>query len=248
MARTAEDLRLLFRILAGHDPSDPFSAPVPIRTADLSGISVGVLEQYADVPVHPSVRDAVRSAARVLSDLGIPTDAFDISGLERAPDLWWFFFAELTAPFTREVLAAHDADAHWTGREFLGMVMNGHEITGREVVEALGIRDRLRGVLLQRMRKTPVLLMPVCGVPAFRARERSWTIGNRTIGLRDAMAPSTPFNLFGMPAVTIPFGMSEDGLPVGVQLVGCPWEEEVLLDLAVRMEEARGAFPFPPAE
>jgi Asp-tRNA(Asn)/Glu-tRNA(Gln) amidotransferase A subunit family amidase len=59
--------------------------------------------------------------------------------------------------------------------------------------------------------------------------------------------PATPFNLLGLPAVVIPFGMSAEGLPIGVQLVGRPYEEELILELAVRLENARGPFAAPPA-
>ncbi len=60
------------------------------------------------------------------------------------------------------------------------------------------------------------------------------------------MMPSTFVNLLGLPAMVIPFGMSDDGPPVGIQLVGRPFEEELLLDLAVRLEQARGPFAGPP--
>ena len=51
--------------------------------------------------------------------------------------------------------------------------------------------------------------------------------------------------LLGLPAVVIPYGQSEDGLPVGVQLVGRPYEEESILEIAVRLEQTRGVFPAP---
>ena len=59
------------------------------------------------------------------------------------------------------------------------------------------------------------------------------------------MMPATPFNLLGLPAMVIPYGISESGMPVGVQLVGRPYDEELLLEIAVRLEDARGAFPLP---
>ena len=246
MARTAEDLRLLFSVLAGYDPADPFSAPVPIRVPDVKGLRVGVMEQYGSTPVQDAVRAAVRAAAACLADLDIATEEFDVSDFQAAPDIWWFFFTEVSAPFTRELIGTSPEAAHWTGQELLRMVSEDRDITGREVVENLAVRDRMRIQFLERMEKTPVLLTPPCGVTAFRPGEREWKIGDRTIGLREAMSPATPFNLFGMPAVVIPFGMSPDGLPVGVQLVGRPWEEELLLELAIRMEQVRGAFPAPP--
>jgi Asp-tRNA(Asn)/Glu-tRNA(Gln) amidotransferase A subunit family amidase len=96
------------------------------------------------------------------------------------------------------------------------------------------------------MEEFPVLLLPVCGVPAWRHRERRWETGQKSIGLFEAMMPVTPFNLLGLPAMVIPFGLTSDGLPVGIQLVGRPWEEELLLDIAINLEEARGQFPSPP--
>jgi len=99
------------------------------------------------------------------------------------------------------------------------------------------------------MEKYPVLLMPPCGVTAFPHRSRRWKVGAEVgeaeIGLFQAMMPATPFNLLGLPAVVIPFGMSAEGLPIGVQLVGRPYEEELILELAVRLENARGPFAAP---
>jgi amidase len=60
------------------------------------------------------------------------------------------------------------------------------------------------------------------------------------------MQPVTIFNLLGMPAVVIPFGMSNDGLPIGIQLAARAYDEELLLEVAVRLEEVRGDFPGPP--
>jgi Asp-tRNA(Asn)/Glu-tRNA(Gln) amidotransferase A subunit family amidase len=119
------------------------------------------------------------------------------------------------------------------------------EISGRDVVERLALRDKLRVRLLRRMEHTQVLLMPVCSVPAFRPRQREWEIDGRRIDLREMISCVTPFNLFGLPAVTIPFGKTEEGLPVGIQLVGAPYSEELLLEIAVRLEQCRGDFGGP---
>jgi Asp-tRNA(Asn)/Glu-tRNA(Gln) amidotransferase A subunit family amidase len=104
----------------------------------------------------------------------------------------------------------------------------------------------MRGNMLPQMSTTPVLLLPVAAVTAFPHRTHRFDTGVREIGIFQAMMTSTPWNLLGLPAMPIPFDRDSDGLPVGVQLVGRPWEEELLLELAVRMEEARGPFPSPP--
>jgi len=98
----------------------------------------------------------------------------------------------------------------------------------------------MRASLLRQMENVRVLLMPVCGITAFRHRERRWTVDGKQIGLFQAMMPAVIANVLGLPAVTVPMGLSEAGLPVGVQLMGRPFEDERLLDVAIRLEEARG--------
>jgi Asp-tRNA(Asn)/Glu-tRNA(Gln) amidotransferase A subunit family amidase len=82
-------------------------------------------------------------------------------------------------------------------------------------------------------------------VTAFPHRTRRWQAGEKEIGLFEAMMPLTFSNLLGLPALVIPFGRTEEGLPVGIQLVAAPYGEELLLELAVRMGEARGPFAGP---
>lgn len=245
MARTAEDVRMLFDVLQGYDSQDPFSSPVPLRKPDLNGIRVGCVPQFYNVPVQPAVSRAVAAAAACLRDLGFSVDPFELRGLERAPNLWWFFFGELPSRVTQELIAGREEQAHWTGTEFLNRALKDPEPTSKAVLKNLAIRDKMRAALLREMEQTPVILMPVCGTTAFHHRQRRYSTGEKEIGLFEAMMPSTVFNLLGMPGMTIPFGQDENGLPVGIQLVGRPFDEELLLELAVRMEKARGPFPSP---
>ena len=144
------------------------------------------------------------------------------------------------------MIAGREQDAHWTGTEFLDAALKEPQPTARQVIDNLAARDHMRSALLRQMEEFQMILLPACGVQAWRHRERRWPAGEKTIGLFEAMMPVTPFNLLGMPAVVIPYGQSEDGLPVGVQLVGRPYEEESILEIAVRLEQARGVFPAPP--
>jgi Asp-tRNA(Asn)/Glu-tRNA(Gln) amidotransferase A subunit family amidase len=246
MARTVSDVRLLFQVLAGYDMADPFSAPIPLRKAvDFSGC-VGVMEQFLDNPVEEAMRAAVRMAAKLLSGSGMAVEEFRPSGLEAARDTWWFFFGELSAAFTRQALEGRESDAHWTSTELLGMVPPERNISGREVVERLGARDRMRSVLFRQMERFPVLLMPAAAAPAFAHRRREWDIDGQKLGLLDLTSPVTPWNLLGMPGLTVPMSVTPDGLPIGVQLVARPFEEELLLHIGEVLEEARGKFPAPP--
>ena len=246
MARDAAGLRLLFEALAGYDREDPFSAPVPLRRPDLSGLRVGVMEQWPGVPVQDEVRAPVLKAAALLAGMDIPAVPFQPVGMNRATEIWQFFFVDLAAPFTRELVAGKEKDCHWSGVELLARNDGKPEPSGRDVVVNLALRDKMRCSLMRQMDEFPVLLLPVCGVPAFRHRERNWHTPGGCIEYLQAMAPVTPFNLFGMPGLVIPMSLTPSGIPVGVQLVGRPWSEELLLELAVRLEEARGPFPAPP--
>jgi Asp-tRNA(Asn)/Glu-tRNA(Gln) amidotransferase A subunit family amidase len=246
MARSAQDLRLLFAALAGYDDQDPFSSPVPLRVPVVADLRIGVMEQFYQTPVQPVMKELVQKAARALERIGFRVDAFEPRGLERAPNLWWFFFGQLPAPFTRKMLEGREADAHWSVMESLASALEQPAPTAEETMRNLALRDSMRARVLRQMEEVPLLLLPACGIPAFRHRERTWTAGEKEIGLFQAMMPVTPWNLLGFPAAVIPFGFTEDGLPTGVQVVGRPYSEELILEVAVRLEEARGPLPAPP--
>jgi len=245
MARTAADVRLLFQVLAGHDPLDPFSAPVAFREPKLDGLRAGVMEQVPGVGVDGAIRDAVRTAAAKLEEIGVPVESYEAPILGRALELWEFFFVRLSSTVMREILEEMADQLHWSGRELWDGIADQPEPSGRDVLENLVTRDKLRNRLLRDMERYRVLLWPACGIAAFRHRERRWETAGGSIDYLQAMMPAAPANALGLPAMTIPFGKTAAGLPVGIQLIGRPWEEELLLEAAVRLEEARGAFPGP---
>ncbi len=249
MARTVRDVRLLFGVLAGHDPLDPFSAPVELRPAQTEGVRIGVMEQIAGVPVQEPMRRAVRRAGALLERAGFAVEEFPWAAAERAARLWDFFFNRLSLTVMRELLETHRDKLHWTGTELWDRIRDERDPSAKDVVENLAARDKLRAELVRKMGPRRLLLWPVCGVAAFRHRERRWETPERPIDYAEAMMPLVPANLLGLPAVAVPVEVSEaEGarLPVGVQLIGRPWEEELLLAVAERLEEARGRFPAPP--
>jgi len=243
MARSAQDLRLLFSALVGYDPADPFSTPVPLRPPAVEGLRIGVWEQFYSVPVDEEIRAAVRQAAAILRQCGFPVDEFAPRGLERAPNVWAFLFSEWPAAATRKLIEGRESEAHWTLLETLST----KQTTSEQVLANLAARDALRASLLRQMESVQVLLMPAAGIAAFRHGERKWDVGGKQIGIFQALMPVVLANVLGLPAVTVPMALSREGLPIGVQLVGRPYQDELLLELAVRLEEARGPFPRPPA-
>jgi Asp-tRNA(Asn)/Glu-tRNA(Gln) amidotransferase A subunit family amidase len=91
-----------------------------------------------------------------------------------------------------------------------------------------------------------VLLCPVAAVPAFGHGERAWEIGGRRVGYLEVMRYSQWFNLLGAPAVAVPVARSQDGLPIGVQVVGRPFDDERVLELAAIIEGGCGGYRPPP--
>jgi amidase len=107
-------------------------------------------------------------------------------------------------------------------------------------------RDELRSKFLAQMEVFQILLCPAAAVPAFRHGERSWLIDGKTVKYLDAWSYTEWFNLLGTPGVVVPMSQSHEGLPIGVQLVGRPWEEELVLAVAAELERETGGFAPPP--
>jgi len=233
MARTVRDVRILFEVLAGYDPRDPFSAPVPIRDDPPQRLRIGLLDE----PAHPAITAAVHAAAKTLAGLGHNVEAFAPKGRERAIEVWDFFFNVLTDESKRQVIESDPGKVHWTGVELLREAPV--KTTGLEVVTQLAVRDKMRIEMLRQMADVPVLIGPPCAIPAWRKRERSGPFV-------ETMAAATPWNLYGFPALVLPFGLMPDGVPVGIQLIGRPYEEETLLAVGCHLEQARGPFPAAP--
>jgi Asp-tRNA(Asn)/Glu-tRNA(Gln) amidotransferase A subunit family amidase len=247
MARTVEDVRMLFQVIAGYDERDPSTAPVSWRQPSLEGLKVGLLEQWGEVPVQPAVREAVARAADLLRDVGITVEPVKPTGLERAPNVWGFLFGDVDGIAQRARVAGRESEAHPLYLEPISKMLERPAPTAEQIFAAQAERDRLRLTLLEQMRSHPVLLMPVSGIVAFKPGERKFDTGAKPIGMFQAMMTAVIGNVLGVPGLTVPISVSPEGLPVGVQLLGRPWAEEIVLELGTKLEIARGEFPRPAA-
>jgi Asp-tRNA(Asn)/Glu-tRNA(Gln) amidotransferase A subunit family amidase len=245
MARTVPDLKLLFEAIAGPDDGDPASAPVPVRAVNEPEIGVGFFEDDGRTPVTPETRAAVNSAAELLSKVGYRVDQFRPEGLEESRQLWWKLFGIAGGMILGPMLRGHEADLSPILREFLSWAGAEPPHTGDSLLATWLGRDEVRERLLLQMRKYPVLLCPVAAIPAFRHGEREWQVQGQNVKYLDAWSYCEWFNLLGFPAVVVPMGRSLEGLPIGVQIVGRPWEEELVLSVAARLDEARGGWEGP---
>ncbi len=133
-------------------------------------------------------------------------------------------------------------------KEFLAIADSVPPLTPTQLLNAWAELDLLRVTMLEEMRAFPVLLCPVASVPAFRHGERAWTIDGRTVEYLDAWRHTQWFNTLAAPAAVVPVGRSPEGLPIGVQIVARPFEDETALGIASVVDRAFGYRPPPMAQ
>lgn len=248
MARTIADVRLLFEVMAGPDAGDALSAPIPPRRhsgSDLRGLRIGILESDALGVATPETRAAVARAAKSLADQGFRVEPFHLAGLDHALELWWFFFGTVIANLLQPGIAGHEAQTSPMLLEYLSRAATPEPISLDRFLKACSDRDLLRAEILRQMQDLPILLSPVSSNPAFHHSEGNYAPGT---GYRDTMRFSQWLNLTGFPGVSVPVGHSNEGLPIGVQIIGRPFEDELVLSVAEAIEVARGPWQPPPLE
>jgi Asp-tRNA(Asn)/Glu-tRNA(Gln) amidotransferase A subunit family amidase len=248
MARTIADVRVLFEVMAGPDAGDALSAPVPVRRVDeeeLRGMKIGILESEALGSATSETKEAVERAGRILSEQGFAVETKRLNGLERAIELWWYFFGPVVGDSIRQGAIGQEKSMSPMLREFVALTTAEKEMNYDEFLHACAERDQVRAEILRQMDEITVLISPVSSGPAFKHGEGSWRAGEKEC-YRDTMRFSQWLNLTGFPGVAVPLGVSNEGLPIGVQVIGRPWEEELVLAVAEAIERGRGAWKRPP--
>jgi Asp-tRNA(Asn)/Glu-tRNA(Gln) amidotransferase A subunit family amidase len=249
MARTVEDLSLLLTVIADAEQFE-FSNGGPMSEPELRGLH---LAWYADdgiAPITDETRVALTAAARVLSDAGLEVHEERPPGMSAGSRLWIELFSRA---------ASDQLSEFYRGREDQGGPLVSallrdrepetdlqHKISKAERVAAAVLeRERLREDLLRWMKTTPLILAPVGSTPAFEHGTRRLEVNGQSISVFRAFSYSQSFNVFGLPSVVVPAGRSPEGLPIGVQIVGRPFEEEMILAAATAIEAALGGWKNP---
>jgi amidase len=251
MARTVADLKVLFDVMQGPDVGDSCAAPVPVRWPpehEIEKLNVGYFEDDGRTPVTPETREAVRTAAQALQDAGFNVECFRPEGLEEARELWRKYFVVAGGMLLRPMFKGRESEMSPLLKEFLRWSDAEPALDADALLDAWVRRDLLRARFWAQMQRYPILLCPVAAVPAFRHGERTWEIEGKRVEYLDAWSYTEFFNLLGNPAVAVPFGRSAEGLPIGAQVVGLPWQEELVLSVAARLERERGSWEKPPID
>jgi Asp-tRNA(Asn)/Glu-tRNA(Gln) amidotransferase A subunit family amidase len=251
LARTMEDVALLFHTLSGQDPGDPVSPPMALQEPSLDELRtnrIGFFEDDGLVPVTPETRFAVNSAAEALRNAGFRVEPFRPRALERLRQLWWKFFVQCGAMFYEPEIRGRRDQLSPIFKEFLGIAEAAPPMTAVELLDAWAELDLTRGKMLAEMSEYPVLLCPVASIPAFRHRERRWVIEGQAVDYLDAVRHTQWFNALAAPAAVVPVSRSSEGLPIGVQVVARPYQDETALGIASVVDDAFGYRPPPMAQ
>jgi amidase len=227
MARTAEDLALLYAIIAGPDGRDTDVPPVPVAAVPeraLKDLRMAVAPAFPGFPVAAAIRDAVAHLAKQLSHLGVVVEEARLPTLDFDPALLGM------------VTGASQSEK------------NQSPTTLAQYLEALHRRDQSIIAWEQFFQEWDVLLCPPCMTTAFPHCEpgSALQVNGQEVVYWMVGAHTTVFNYTGHPAIVLPYTLDGDGLPIGVQLVGKRWDESRLLGIAKALTDVTGEFPRPP--
>jgi len=248
LARTVPDLQALFAVMAGPDPGDALSAPVPIReivAAELRELRIGILENPELGRATPETLSTLRHAAQLLCHLHFRVEPLKLEKLQQAIDLWWFFFGRVVADLFRKTVHGAEASLSPMFRAYLEATAAEPPVTLESFQKACADRDLVRAAILRQLGNFPILLSAVSTEPAFQHGAGNYIPGQPHC-YRDTMRYCQWLNLTGFPGVSLPMGRSPEGLPINIQLIGRPHEEELLLAVAAQLEQARGPWQAPP--
>lgn len=251
MARSVGDLRLLFEVMKGPDEGDPAAAPVRSQVpspSEVRALRIGFFEEDGRIPATGETRAAVRKARDLLRASGHVVDEFHPGELEALRTIWWNLFGRAGQLAMAPLYGGREAELSPILQEFIGIVGQQPRLAIDEFINTLLTRDAIRARFLRQMKDYPILLSPVCSVPAFLHGEREWKVDGRVVTYLEAMSYCQWFNALGNPAVVVPLGRSPEGLPIGVQVIGRPFEEEMVLAVAQEIESSSGELWKPPLD
>jgi aspartyl-tRNA(Asn)/glutamyl-tRNA(Gln) amidotransferase subunit A len=243
MARTVADCAAMFTVLAGHDPRDSGSASVP--TVDYSrdldrgarGLRIGIVPSYFFSHLQPAVHDAVRAAIATLEGLGAQVVEVEIDHIE----------GNISAQLTIESCEPSTYHQRWLrerpedyGADVRILLEMGELHLATHYLQAQRYRALLREQFLDAFRSVDVFVCPTLPFTATAVGADSVEIedGEEEDMLSAIMQFTGVSSLTGLPALAVPCGFDADGLPIGMQVIGRPFDEATLFRLGAAFQAA----------
>jgi aspartyl-tRNA(Asn)/glutamyl-tRNA(Gln) amidotransferase subunit A len=233
LAASARDLAIALNVLAGRDPRDVASAAAPVRdytqelTGTLEGVKLGVPTDLFFDGLDDEVRSSVDQAITKLQDAGASVSRVSIDWLpEAARAASIILFAEAGASLEKWHRTQPDA----LGDDVRARLDDAAQVRATDYLKALRVRRKVVAAFREVFRSVDVLITPQLPITAPLIDERTVTIGGRVEPVPAALTRFTRvYNLTGMPALSICCGYSTQGLPIGLQIAGRPFDEEMVL-------------------
>jgi len=250
MARTVADLNLLFKVIAEPTSFENGHSTLQQDVGGLRGVRVAWYSHDGAVPVTDDTRAAIIAAANALSHAGLEVNEERPPGISQGGRLWVELFSGAASEQLREFYQGREDESGPGASELLRNSETETDLVGKiskaeKVAAAVLERERLREDLLRWMKTTPLIVAPVGSVPAFRHGARRVEVNGQSVSIFRAFSYSQTFNVFGLPSVVVPAGRSLEGLPIGVQIIGRPFEEVTVLAAAAMVEEVLGGWQRP---
>jgi aspartyl-tRNA(Asn)/glutamyl-tRNA(Gln) amidotransferase subunit A len=264
ITKDVADAAMLLGVIAGHDPLDSTSANLPVpdyakalKKKDFKKLKVGVPREYFAEGLDPEVEQAVQAAIEEIKQLGAEIKEIALPRTDAAIATYYLIAtAEASSNLARYDGVKFGLRSKET-RNLLDMYMKtrqegfGPEVKRRIMLgtyalsagyydafygKAQAVRTLIRQDFEEAFREVDLIVTPVTPTPAFKLGEKSED--PLQMYLSDIYTISV--NLAGNPAISVPCGFSKEGLPIGLQLIGRPFEEETLLRGAYAYEQATG--------
>jgi aspartyl-tRNA(Asn)/glutamyl-tRNA(Gln) amidotransferase subunit A len=249
--KTVEDCTLVLETIAGHDPKDPLSARESISEysksigQDVRGLRLGLIEGYFDELMVGQVKDALTRAVGVLESLGMNTVTVSIPHMNLIPPVQ-------TCTSRVENVAAHvphmKKKAHAYSPYLLHRQICALTIPAATYVTAQRVRRMICDEFDEALNDIDVLVTPTVALPAetieecnngfveYDGKQIRLDTGKGSLGTLCTI----PFNVTGLPAISVPCGFSTAGLPIGMQIAGAPFQEDKICRVADAYERAAG--------
>jgi aspartyl-tRNA(Asn)/glutamyl-tRNA(Gln) amidotransferase subunit A len=241
---------LMLQVIAGHDSNDPTSSrePVPDFSSaigrSLKGTRIGTIRELVE-GVGSEVSSSFQAASAKLQSLGAAVEEVSIPSIAQASALaTTIMFAE-AAEFHEHWMRERPQDY---GPDVRRTLEAGMLTPAMYYVRAQRARTVVLAETLAALEDRLVLIAPSAGIPApaIDARGRAVASSGKPVNLvTEVLRFTAPFNITGQPSLAVPIGFSSEGLPLSMQLIGRPFDEVSVLQVAAAYEEARGPLPSP---
>jgi Asp-tRNA(Asn)/Glu-tRNA(Gln) amidotransferase A subunit family amidase len=241
MARSVADAALVLTAIAGHDPADASSSTnlVPdfdVAVSDLKGLRIGIPQEMFFDDVDPEIERAVWASIEILKSLGAVTREISTPMVRHTLDIGNIIQGAEATAYHEEAVARYPEKFH---PFMLERLEGGHQILATDYIKAQRLRKVLHAEFVDVLRTVDVIITPTTRITAPEINQTAYTVKGKNIDLAYAVACFTfPFNQTGLPAINMPCGFSNLGLPIGMQIVGRHFDEASILKVAAAYEGA----------